>query len=147
MGGKSTILRSVGLIIILAQIGCYIPCEKGEISIVDRIFTRIGARDDIFLGKSTFMIELSEVASVLYHATNKSIFLIDELGSSTSTFDGYSIAYSVVQYLKKINCASLFSTHYHLLTEDYRKDEKIKMGFLFKITFFFSKIFYYFFFK
>jgi DNA mismatch repair protein MutS len=114
--GKSCFIRQIGLIQILAQIGCFIPANKAEIKISDRIFTRIGAVDDQSSGQSTFMVEMSETASILNQATSNSLVLLDEIGRGTSTFDGLSIAWSVSEYLaKKIKCNTIFATHYHEL--------------------------------
>ena len=114
--GKSCFIRQIGLIQILAQIGCFIPAKNAEIKIVDRIFTRVGAVDDQSTGQSTFMVEMSETASILNQATNNSLVLLDEIGRGTSTFDGLSIAWSVSEYLaKEIACKSIFATHYHEL--------------------------------
>lgn len=118
MAGKSTYMRQVALITLMAQAGCFVPAESASISIVDRIFTRIGASDDLSSGKSTFMVEMSEVATILENATSMSLVLLDEVGRGTSTFDGLSIAWSVVDYMsKKIKAKTLFATHYHELTE------------------------------
>ncbi|RKP18727.1 hypothetical protein ROZALSC1DRAFT_29612 [Rozella allomycis CSF55] len=126
MGGKSTLLRQTCLGIILAQIGCYIPAKSCTISPVDRIFTRIGAHDNIMAGQSTFMVELSETSKILREATPKSMVILDELGRGTSTFDGYSIAYSVLHYLSNhIKCMGLFATHYHSLTQDFSSHSTI----------------------
>tara|TARA_B100000073_G_C23742319_1_gene574113 strand:+ start:967 stop:3738 length:2772 start_codon:yes stop_codon:yes gene_type:complete len=114
--GKSCFIRQVGLIQILAQIGCYVPCEFSKIKIVDRIFTRVGAVDDQSTGQSTFMVEMSETASILNQATRNSLVLLDEIGRGTSTFDGLSIAWSVSEYLaNQIMCKTIFATHYHEL--------------------------------
>ncbi len=114
--GKSCFIRQIGLIQILAQIGSFVPANKAEIKISDRIFTRIGAVDDQSSGQSTFMVEMSETASILNQATSSSIVLLDEIGRGTSTFDGLSIAWSVSEYLaKKIKCNTIFATHYHEL--------------------------------
>jgi len=126
MGGKSTLLRQTCIAIIMAQLGCFIHAEKCVLSPVDRIFTRVGANDDILAGQSTFMVELMETANILRHATKNSVVILDELGRGTSTFDGYSIAYSVLQYLTNtIQCRVLFSTHYHKLTEEFSKSKQI----------------------
>ena len=114
--GKSCFIRQIGLIQILAQIGCFVPAKKAVIKLVDRIFTRVGAVDDQSTGQSTFMVEMSETASILNQATNNSLVLLDEIGRGTSTFDGLSIAWSVSEYLaKEISCKSIFATHYHEL--------------------------------
>ncbi|GFR35566.1 hypothetical protein TCEA9_13780 [Thermobrachium celere] len=118
MAGKSTFMRQVALICLMAQIGCFVPAKDANISIVDKIFTRIGASDDISSGKSTFMVEMSEVSYILKNATEKSLLIFDEVGRGTSTFDGLSIAWSVVEYIaNKIKAKTLFATHYHELTE------------------------------
>ena len=120
MAGKSTFLRQVALIVLLAQIGSYVPADEAEIGIVDRIFTRIGAQDDIATGQSTFMIEMTESANILHNATNRSLIVLDELGRGTSTYDGLSIARSVIEYIHnhpKLGARTLFATHYHELTE------------------------------
>jgi len=120
MGGKSTYLRQVALICILAQMGSYVPAEEAEIGIVDRIFTRIGAMDFLSMGQSTFMVEMLETAGILNNATEKSLILLDEVGRGTSTFDGLSLAWAVVEYLhgsEQIRAKTLFATHYHELTE------------------------------
>tara|TARA_Y100001968_G_scaffold332554_1_gene391203 strand:+ start:4121 stop:6886 length:2766 start_codon:yes stop_codon:yes gene_type:complete len=114
--GKSCFIRQIGLIQILSQIGSYVPAKKASIKIVDRIFTRVGAVDDQSTGQSTFMVEMSETASILNQATKNSLVLLDEIGRGTSTFDGLSIAWSVSEYLaKEISCKSIFATHYHEL--------------------------------
>lgn len=106
---------------ILAQIGCFVPCSSFRLTPVDRIFTRLGASDRILEGKSTFYVEMEETRNVLQLATFKSLAILDELGRGTSTFDGYSIAHAVLNYLtNNIKCRCLFSTHYHMLLDDFR---------------------------
>ena len=118
MAGKSTYMRQVALITLLAHIGSFVPAKSAQIPITDRIFTRIGASDDLNYGQSTFMVEMVEVANILRNATEKSLILLDEIGRGTSTFDGLSIAWSVMEYLStNLNAKTLFSTHYHELTE------------------------------
>jgi DNA mismatch repair protein MutS len=118
MGGKSTYLRQSALIAILAQVGCYVPARQAKLPITDRIFTRIGASDNLARGRSTFLVEMSEVAAILHHATPSSLVLLDEVGRGTATFDGLSIAWAVVEHLQKHTRArTLFATHYHELTE------------------------------
>lgn len=118
MAGKSTYMRQVALITLMAQAGCFVPAKFANISIVDRIFTRIGASDDLSSGQSTFMVEMSEVANIIKNATRNSLVILDEVGRGTSTFDGLSIAWAVVDYIsKKIGAKTLFATHYHELTE------------------------------
>ncbi len=120
MAGKSTYMRQVALIVLMAQIGSFVPATSANIGIVDRIFTRVGASDDLASGQSTFMVEMIEVANILQNASNKSLLILDEIGRGTSTFDGLSIAWSVVEYISdsnKLGCRTLFATHYHELTE------------------------------
>lgn len=118
MAGKSTYMRQVAIITFLAHIGSFVPAKSAEISITDRIFTRVGASDDLAFGQSTFMVEMSEVANILMNATDKSLVVLDEIGRGTSTFDGLSIAWAVVEYIcKNLKCKTLFATHYHELSE------------------------------
>ncbi|MDI3339124.1 MAG: DNA mismatch repair protein MutS [Sphaerobacter sp.] len=120
MAGKSTYLRQVALIVLLAQIGSFVPAERARIGLVDRIFTRIGAQDDIATGQSTFMVEMVETAAILHHATPRSLVVLDEIGRGTSTYDGLAIARAVVEHLHnspRLGCKTLFATHYHELTE------------------------------
>ena len=120
MAGKSTYMRQVAIISLLAQIGCFVPAQSAEIGLVDAIFTRVGASDDLASGQSTFMVEMSEVAEILKNATKNSLLILDEIGRGTSTFDGMSIARAVLEYVadkKKLGSKALFATHYHELTE------------------------------
>ncbi len=118
MAGKSTYMRQVALISIMAQIGSFVPANKANISICDKVFTRIGASDDLAGGKSTFMVEMWEVSNILKNATAKSLVLLDEVGRGTSTYDGLSIAWSVIEYISKnLKCKTMFATHYHELTK------------------------------
>jgi DNA mismatch repair protein MutS len=118
MGGKSTYLRQAALIVLMAQVGCYVPARQAKLPVTDRIFTRIGASDNLARGRSTFLVEMSEVAAILNHATPASLVLLDEVGRGTATFDGLSIAWAVVEHLQRNTRArTLFATHYHELTE------------------------------
>ena len=120
MAGKSTYIRQVALITIMAHMGCFIPAAHAEIGLVDRVFTRVGASDDLARGRSTFMVEMQETANILNNATPKSLIILDEIGRGTSTFDGISIAWSVAEYLcknRKMQAKTLFATHYHELTD------------------------------
>ena len=118
MAGKSTYMRQVALIVLMAHIGSFVPARSAEIPLVDRIFTRIGASDNLVLDQSTFMVEMTEVANILLNATEKSLLILDEVGRGTSTYDGLSIAWAVVEYItKNLRAKTLFATHYHELTE------------------------------
>jgi DNA mismatch repair protein MutS len=120
MAGKSTVLRQVALSVIMAQLGSFVPARKAGIGIVDRIFTRVGALDNLSQGQSTFMVEMQETANILHNATERSLVIMDEIGRGTSTFDGLSIAWAVAEYLHDLRqkgVKTLFATHYHELTE------------------------------
>jgi DNA mismatch repair protein MutS len=120
MSGKSTFLRQTALIVLMAQMGSFVPAASAKIGLVDRIFTRIGAQDEIYSGQSTFMVEMVETANILHHATNRSLLILDEIGRGTSTYDGVSIAWAVVEYIHNhpsLRSKTLFATHYHELTQ------------------------------
>lgn len=118
MSGKSTYLRQIAIIVIMAQIGSFVPAESANISIVDKIFTRIGASDNLYSGESTFMVEMNEMSNIIKNATSESLLILDEVGRGTSTFDGLSIAWSILEYISRnIKAKTLFATHYHELTE------------------------------
>ena len=129
MAGKSTYMRQVALITLMAQVGSFVPAESANIGVVDKIFTRVGASDDLSMGQSTFMVEMMEVASILKEATANSLVILDEIGRGTSTYDGLSIAWAVAEYIadkEKCGAKTLFATHYHELTELENKLEGIK---------------------
>jgi DNA mismatch repair protein MutS len=119
MSGKSALLRQTALIVLLAQVGCFVPASEAHIGLTDKIFTRVGASDNISLGESTFMIEMNETASILNNLSERSLVLLDEIGRGTSTYDGISIAWAMVEYLheNKLRAKTLFATHYHELNE------------------------------
>jgi DNA mismatch repair protein MutS len=129
MAGKSTVLRQTALIVLMAQMGCYVPAQHAVIGIVDRIFTRVGAMDDLRRGQSTFMVEMSETANILNNATEKSLVILDEIGRGTSTYDGLSIAWAVAEDLVQKNgkgVKTLFATHYHELTELAKANQRVQ---------------------
>lgn len=120
MAGKSTYLRQIALIVLMAQMGAFVPADEARVGLVDRIFTRIGAQDEISAGQSTFMVEMLETANILHHATDRSLLILDEIGRGTSTYDGISIAWAVVEYIHnhpRLRAKTLYATHYHELTE------------------------------
>jgi DNA mismatch repair protein MutS len=120
MSGKSTSLRQTALIVLMAQMGSFVPADSAKIGLVDRIFTRIGAQDEIHAGQSTFMVEMIEAANILHHATQRSLLILDEIGRGTSTYDGVSIAWAMVEYVHNhphLRAKTLFATHYHELTQ------------------------------
>jgi DNA mismatch repair protein MutS len=116
MGGKSTYMRAIALIVLLAHVGSFVPAAQAQIGPIDRIFTRIGAADDLAGGRSTFMVEMTETANILHHASAESLVLMDEIGRGTSTFDGLSLAYAVARHLAEQRSLTLFATHYFELT-------------------------------
>jgi DNA mismatch repair protein MutS len=129
MSGKSTVLRQVALIALMAQIGSFVSADAAEIGLVDRIFTRIGAQDDIATGRSTFMVEMTETAALLAQSTRRSLIILDEVGRGTSTYDGMAIAQAVIEYIHnepRLGCRTLFATHYHELTDLERTLPRLK---------------------
>lgn len=126
MSGKSTALRQVALITLLAQIGSFVPADEATIGVVDRIFTRVGAHDELATGQSTFMVEMNETASILNNATRRSLVILDEIGRGTSTYDGLSIAWAVAEYLAQIACKTLFATHYHYMNDLAKQQPGVK---------------------
>jgi DNA mismatch repair protein MutS len=127
MAGKSTYMRQVALICIMGQMGSFVPAKFAQLSILDKVFTRVGASDDLAMGQSTFMVEMTEVSNILKNATEKSLIILDEIGRGTSTYDGLSIAWAVVEYItQKIKAKTLFATHYHELTELEHKMQGVK---------------------
>lgn len=129
MAGKSTYMRQVALIVIMAQMGSFVPARAATISIVDKVFTRVGASDDLTAGQSTFMVEMSEVAEILTHATARSLLILDEIGRGTSTFDGMAIARAVLEFAadkKRLGAKTLFATHYHELTDIEQEIDGVK---------------------
>lgn len=127
MSGKSSIMRQAALITLMSQVGCFVPADKAEISVVDRIFTRVGASDDLYSGQSTFMVEMNETAQILNNATERSLIILDEIGRGTSTYDGISIAWSVAEYIHNyIKAKTMFATHYHQLNKLSEEHKGIK---------------------
>ena len=127
MAGKSTYMRQVAIIALMAHMGCFVPAKSAELSIIDRVFTRVGASDDLAFGQSTFMVEMSEVSNIINNATDKSLIILDEVGRGTSTYDGMSIAGAIIEYLSKhLHAKTLFSTHYHELTDLEGKIDGVK---------------------
>ncbi len=128
MSGKSAILRQTALIVLLAQMGSYVPAENARIGLVDKIFTRVGASDNISMGESTFMVEMNETASILNNVTERSLILLDEIGRGTSTYDGISIAWAIAEYLHEhpAKAKTLFATHYHELNDMTNTFERVK---------------------
>jgi DNA mismatch repair protein MutS len=129
MSGKSAVLRQTALIVLLAQMGCFVPADSAKIGLVDKVFTRVGASDNISSGESTFMVEMNETASILNNISPRSLILLDEIGRGTSTYDGISIAWAIAEFLHenpKAKCKTLFATHYHELNEMTKQYARIK---------------------
>jgi DNA mismatch repair protein MutS len=129
MAGKSALLRQTALIILMTQIGCFVPAESAQIGLVDKIFTRVGASDNISSGESTFMVEMNEASSILNNLSDRSLILFDELGRGTSTYDGISIAWAIVEYIhenSRTRAKTLFATHYHELNEMEKSFKRVK---------------------
>ena len=129
MSGKSALLRQTALIVIMAQIGCFVPVKSAQIGVVDKVFTRVGANDNISSGESTFMVEMNETSSILNNLSNRSLILLDEIGRGTSTYDGISIAWSIAEYLhenSKFHPKTMFATHYHELNNMAKEFGRIK---------------------
>jgi DNA mismatch repair protein MutS len=129
MAGKSAVLRQTALVVLMAQAGCFVPCQHADIGVVDKIFTRVGASDNLSQGESTFMVEMNETASILHNVSNRSLVLLDEIGRGTSTYDGISIAWAIAEYLHNhtnSRAKTLFATHYHELNEMAAQFPRIK---------------------
>jgi DNA mismatch repair protein MutS len=127
MAGKSTVMRQAALVVLLGQMGSFVPAREARIGLVDRIFTRVGASDDLARGRSTFMVEMTESAAILHNATRRSLVVLDEIGRGTSTFDGLSIAWAVAEHLHdRVGCRTLFATHYHELQDLARERPRVK---------------------
>jgi DNA mismatch repair protein MutS len=129
MSGKSAILRQTALIVLMAQMGCFVPADSAQIGLIDKVFTRVGASDNISSGESTFMVEMNETASILNNISPRSLILLDEIGRGTSTYDGISIAWAIAEFIHenpKAKCKTLFATHYHELNEMSKRFERIK---------------------
>jgi DNA mismatch repair protein MutS len=129
MSGKSAILRQTALIVLMAQMGCFVPADAAKIGLIDKVFTRVGASDNISSGESTFMVEMNETASILNNISPRSLILLDEIGRGTSTYDGISIAWAIAEFIHenpKATCKTLFATHYHELNEMSKRFERIR---------------------